>query len=174
MQKYAPLKGWLEARTEQRLRVSFAEMEAILGFELPRSARLHRPWWANSFGAHVQAAAWLDAGWQTAEVDLAGETLVFVRADEPAYPIPPASVSGVEEGDPAMIMIPRESLTPGAMRLLRDCAEELGSGLEQAAVLALNAAALDRRRRLVEEFRALAPPQATDSTLLIREDRDGR
>ncbi len=174
MQKYAPLKRWLEARTEAQVRITFAEIEAILGFALPRSARLHRPWWANSFGAHVQAAAWLDAGWQTSEVDLAAQTLVFIRGADPAYPILPASIAGVEEAEPSMILVPCESLTLGAMRLLRDCADELGSGLADAVVLTLNAAASERRRRLVEEFRSVTPSQVTDSTQLVREDRDGR
>ncbi len=45
--KYAPLYRRLSARTRSHGRVSFAEIEAILGFELPASARLYRPWWSN-------------------------------------------------------------------------------------------------------------------------------
>ena len=41
--KYAPLYRRLAAMDGPRWRVSFGEIEAILGFDLPASARLHRP-----------------------------------------------------------------------------------------------------------------------------------
>ena len=60
-------------------RTTFSEIESILGFELPASARVHRPWWANqSVGnGHSHALAWSVAGWETAEVDMNAETLLF-------------------------------------------------------------------------------------------------
>ena len=173
MSKYNPLRESLQKRRGDQAAMSFAEIESILGFSLPASARQFREWWANTRGSHVQAAAWLDAGWQTSQVDVERESLVFTRADF-TYPAPSSARLKVEEGDPAVIVIRRQDLTPGALRLLQDCAEELGGALDQAAVLALNAAAMDRRRRLVEEFRALAGPQSTDSVDLVREDRDAR
>ena len=56
-------------------RTTFREIESIIGFELPASARLHRPWWANQSGSngHSQALAWSVAGWETAEVDMDAE-----------------------------------------------------------------------------------------------------
>ena len=75
--KYAPLYHHLSARRNEEWRASFGEIEAILGFRLPDSARRHRPWWAN--GGHGQARAWLAAGWRTHSVNLAGETLTFER-----------------------------------------------------------------------------------------------
>ncbi len=45
--KYAPLYRHLAAKTGPDWRVSFEEIEALLGFELPVSARLYRPWWSN-------------------------------------------------------------------------------------------------------------------------------
>ncbi len=60
---------------------SFGEIESILGFALPPSARRHRPWWANqrSGNGHSQATAWGAAGWETAEVDMDAETLLLRR-----------------------------------------------------------------------------------------------
>ena len=57
-----------------------------VGFALPRSARLHRPWWANQSanGGHSQALAGGAAGWETAEVDLEAETLVLRRQQREA------------------------------------------------------------------------------------------
>jgi hypothetical protein len=76
--KYAPLFRHLTARDTSSWTTSFAELEAILGFSLPNSARLYRPWWANDAkSGHSQAMAWTAAGWKTASVDLEGETLTF-------------------------------------------------------------------------------------------------
>lgn len=79
MTKYAPLTRHLAARHEPRITMGFAEIERVLGFPLPRSARTHRPWWANSDHGHVQSKAWLDAGYGSSEVDLEAERLEFVR-----------------------------------------------------------------------------------------------
>ena len=83
--KYAPLYRHLSARTGPQWRVSFSELEAILGFELPDSARLYRPWWSNQKrgAGHSHALAWQAAGWKTREVDLEAEALVFSRVDVP-------------------------------------------------------------------------------------------
>ncbi len=79
MSKYDPLTHHLAARNEARIAMRFDEIERLLGFALPRSARLHRPWWANSGHGHVQAKGWLNAGYQSQEVDLEAERLEFVR-----------------------------------------------------------------------------------------------
>lgn len=81
--KYAPLYRYLSVRSGALWRASFSEIEAILGFALPDSARLYRPWWANQKqgGGHSHALAWQAAGWKTREVDLEAEALVFARAD---------------------------------------------------------------------------------------------
>ena len=85
--KYGPLHDFLIQRfllhpTQKEWKTTFQEIERILGFRLPNSARIHRPWWANNQGqggGHSHALAWEMAGWRTAEVDLAGESLVFRR-----------------------------------------------------------------------------------------------
>lgn len=84
--KYAPLYRHLLAMAGSDWSTSFAEIEAVLGFRLPDSARLHRPWWANSAkgNGHSHALAWQAAGWKTGEVDLDAETLVFARTESDA------------------------------------------------------------------------------------------
>jgi hypothetical protein len=84
--KYAPLHEFLMQRflrqpAEKAWRTSFGEVEEILGFKLPKSARIHRPWWANQAigGGHSHALAWEMAGWRTSQVDLIAETLAFIR-----------------------------------------------------------------------------------------------
>ena len=63
----------------QEWRTTFREIESIIGFELPASARLHWPWWTNQRGGngHSQAPAWSVAGWATADVDMDAETLLL-------------------------------------------------------------------------------------------------
>ena len=76
--KYRKLRAYLEAHPRREWRTTFGNIESILGFDLPASARIYRPWWANEKDArHSQAVAWTAAGWETAEVDLEAETLVF-------------------------------------------------------------------------------------------------
>ena len=83
--KYQRLYTHLLVQQAQEWRTSFSEIESIIGFELPASARIHRPWWANQSGAsgHSQALAWNIAGWDTAEVDMDSETLTFRRRRRP-------------------------------------------------------------------------------------------
>ena len=92
--KYHRLYAHLCSLPADEWRATFGEIEAIIGFQLPASARLHRPWWANQGGAggHSQTLAWSMAGWKTAEVDLRGETLVFLR-----IPITAAEGSPLDE-----------------------------------------------------------------------------
>ncbi len=164
--KYEPLKRHLQERADDEASMSFTQVERILGFPLPPSARRHRPWWANTGGTHVHAAAWLEAGWQTTRVDVAGERVVFVKAV--------GSLPGVSEGAAIGFFMPYEALQPATRRLLEDYCEESGGDPRQAAIAILNAAALERRKALLDRFARTSPNLTTDSADLIREDRDGR
>lgn len=68
MAKYSPLAELLQRRSGPAVELSFAAIaEAVSG--LPDSARRHRARWAND-PSHVQARAWLDAGWEVDDVHL--------------------------------------------------------------------------------------------------------
>ncbi len=83
--KYAPLYHHLCEHTAQEWQASFAEIESILGFPLPQSAYNYPAWWANEKeGMHYHARAWLAAGWETYDVNLAGKRLVFKRVRAPS------------------------------------------------------------------------------------------
>lgn len=79
--KYAPLYRHLVALEANEWPASFREIEAVLGFPLPRSARAHQPWWSNqtNSGSHSHAQAWQRAGWKVRGVDLLRERVVFER-----------------------------------------------------------------------------------------------
>ena len=79
--KYCGLYGFLTGLQSMEWETSFSEVESIVGFDLPKSARLYQAWWANerSDRRHSQSIAWTAAGWETADVDMDAETLSFRR-----------------------------------------------------------------------------------------------
>lgn len=79
MTKYDPLTRHLAARKVATVPMSFPELERLLGFALPPSARKHRAWWSNNPASSVVTKAWLAAGYQSRHVDLEAERLVFVK-----------------------------------------------------------------------------------------------
>ena len=80
MSKYQPLMSYLAHRGSNHVTMSFADVERVLGFRLPQSAYQHPAWWANDTSkSHVQAKAWLAAGFQTHQVNNKAKRLVFVR-----------------------------------------------------------------------------------------------
>jgi hypothetical protein len=80
--KYEPLAASLEDREQDEWAASFEQIEEVLGFPLPPSARRYREWWANQRGhGHSQARGWQEAGWQVLKVDLAAEEVTFRRVD---------------------------------------------------------------------------------------------
>lgn len=79
MSKYEPLREHLARREDVVWAAKLDEVENILGTSLPRSAREHRTWWANSGGSLVHQNAWLDAGWRVERTDLMRDVIVFRR-----------------------------------------------------------------------------------------------
>ncbi|MFZ4380487.1 MAG: DUF7662 domain-containing protein [Sandarakinorhabdus sp.] len=82
MSKYRKLTEFLNQRPTSQWAASFNEVERVLGFDLPDSARRHRPWWANQNGMnHSQTKGWMAAGWMTEDVSLDDERVTFVRRE---------------------------------------------------------------------------------------------
>jgi hypothetical protein len=69
--KYEPLKGYLKFRASftDFVKLSFAQIDGIIGNNLPLEAYRSESWWANSPN-NIHAKAWLDAGWETSEINL--------------------------------------------------------------------------------------------------------
>ncbi|MGH3811140.1 MAG: DUF7662 domain-containing protein [Pseudonocardiaceae bacterium] len=76
--KYRPLFDYLSARNSDHIEVGFAEIDQMVPGGLPKSALTQRSWWGNSPG-RVQAKAWLAAGFEVTDVDLAATTVRFDR-----------------------------------------------------------------------------------------------
>ncbi len=79
--KYRGLYSHLSGLQSSEWKTSFSEVESVIGFGLPASARRYNAWWANENGdsPHSQSIAWTSAGWETAEVNMDAETLSFKR-----------------------------------------------------------------------------------------------
>lgn len=94
MGKYDPLNQFLASSEKDSVRLTFSVIENLLGQTLPRSAYIHKEWWAN--GGHSQAYAWLDAGYKVEEVNLGAGIAVFSKKGESVTTKAlPAEVSGV-------------------------------------------------------------------------------
>ena len=79
-EKYMNLKHFLQKSGKIEIRLSFSEIEEILGLPLDASAFLYREFWANCT-ASTKAYSWLDAGYELISVDFKEQTLVFKQKD---------------------------------------------------------------------------------------------
>ena len=77
--EYRQLHKYLRDRFADRVVLTFGEIEDLLGFPLPESARLESGWWASTGaagGAHT--GAWTSAS-RTAVVNMTSQRVVFDR-----------------------------------------------------------------------------------------------
>jgi hypothetical protein len=81
MSKYAGLGPFLKAQCTETVAMTFREIEKVTGTKLPNSRR-YPAWWSNNAWNNVMTKVWLDAGFRTEQVDIAGERLVFRRAQQ--------------------------------------------------------------------------------------------
>ena len=79
---YAPLRQHLEGLTTTSAVLTWREIQTILGFALPKSARFRSQWWATKVvpdTRHSHAKeGWLLAGWQ-AKPDFALQHTTFTK-----------------------------------------------------------------------------------------------
>lgn len=83
MSKYNTLSDYLKRQPGERVPMTFAQIEKIIGGTLPASAYKYRPWWGNNSSNHVNAKAWLDAGFESEQVEMEARKLVFRRVRKP-------------------------------------------------------------------------------------------
>src|ERR1700752_847802 len=81
--KYEPLTEFLRRQSRAVVRMSFDEIERVIGAKLPPSALHHRAWWCNNAQNNVMPKAWKDAGFESEDVDMKGRRVAFrrVRSD---------------------------------------------------------------------------------------------
>ena len=77
--EYHLLHKYLRDRFANRLVLTFAEIEDLLGFSLPERARVEDTWWSSAGGSRsAQSKAWMLAD-RTATVNLMARCVVFER-----------------------------------------------------------------------------------------------
>lgn len=82
--KYSPLSRYLLRRAvfTGRVVLTFAEVEGIIGDNLPLTAARDNDWWGNNrFTA--QARAWMDVGWRVESADTNNRTVTLIRVASP-------------------------------------------------------------------------------------------
>lgn len=84
MSKYDPLYEHLiglKKLGRVEWNATFSQVEKVLGFILPASARNYPEWWANenlSYTVKSQCKSWGRADWKTAHVNIVNETITFI------------------------------------------------------------------------------------------------
>ncbi|HOW91082.1 MAG TPA: hypothetical protein PK883_02095 [Anaerolineaceae bacterium] len=82
--KYTPLEQYLRnlPNEQNEITLSFAQIEKLIQDTLPRSSKEHSAWWSNEIdGRHVQAHAWMNAGW-LAYADQARRLVRFLKKEK--------------------------------------------------------------------------------------------
>jgi hypothetical protein len=117
MSKYSPLTVFLSQLSpeEKELTLSFDRLESVLGCELPQTAKVDRPWWANTFRSN-HAKSWINVGWKVHKVALVRQEVIFCRTD------------GKETSDPA------DTKTQGGYKLFKLFLYHLPNAQQQLAL----------------------------------------
>ena len=69
MGKYDSLSDYLLRKDTNSVYLSFAEIEEIIGEELPQSAHKYVQWWSNNESVKArQCKAWLSVGYETTDL----------------------------------------------------------------------------------------------------------
>ena len=76
--KYRGLAEYLLSSNETRITLSYSQIEEILGFALPDTARkFKQSYWANT-ETHSYASSWMAVGYKT-RVDVESDTVTFIK-----------------------------------------------------------------------------------------------
>jgi hypothetical protein len=82
--KYKGLYEYLDNRYANTVVLTFAQIEDLLGFKLPDSARVDHAWWANNGPNDTPPPQWRSRtlASRTATPNLQAQTVVFERAQK--------------------------------------------------------------------------------------------
>ncbi len=76
--KYRGLAEYLLSSNETRVTLNYSQIEEILGFALPETAKkFKQSYWANT-ETHSYASCWMAVGYKT-RVDVESDTVTFIK-----------------------------------------------------------------------------------------------
>jgi hypothetical protein len=140
MNKYQRLSERLSRHPRDQWRASFAELEQVLGFTLPKSAWERSSWWSNeTMTDRSQKLAWINEGWRVEDVDQDSGVVTFRRngsspaAARPSRPRAPAAKTIIEAAPP--VRAPIRAAPPSDVRVV----QALGLAVVAAGGAALGA-----------------------------------
>jgi hypothetical protein len=99
MSKYFRLKDFLSAKDQDLVPMTFAEIEAVIEFQLPASKQ-YPAWWSNNPSNNPMTREWLDAGYETESVNTASSKLVFRRVKKVPPQSGPTPTASRKDGEP--------------------------------------------------------------------------
>lgn len=76
--KYISLTNYLRNSGQNRVHLSFLDMETILKTRLPSEATCHRVFWVNTKDNSL-SVSWLNAGYEAVEVNIPAGFVVFEK-----------------------------------------------------------------------------------------------
>lgn len=74
--KFLELTRYLERSGKDKIKMSFGEIERIIGFKLCKSAYSYPEYWSNT-ESHSIFFAWMNAGYVSKQLDLITQSIVF-------------------------------------------------------------------------------------------------
>ncbi|MGB3469216.1 MAG: hypothetical protein WBA51_00155 [Erythrobacter sp.] len=96
MDKYQGLTDFLGEIDQDRVVMSFEDVNSLVEGGLPESAFRHRPWWANrTEGKGSQNLSWQSVGWETRDVNMDLDEVTFARVKRKAEPVVASSREGL-------------------------------------------------------------------------------
>jgi hypothetical protein len=97
--KYEPLGVFLRGQRSEEVPLTFDEIEQITGVKLPPKAQHHRAWWSNNASNNVMTKVWLEAGYESAQVDMSARKLVFRRVAKTPSREPSPLLTDTKKGE---------------------------------------------------------------------------
>jgi hypothetical protein len=147
--KYATLRAFLSERSEPRIRMSFKEVAAAAKVKLPASAYRYPQWWQNDAEHHVQARAWIEAGYKTENVDLDAQRVEFVRTGTPMHGVREMQTAYNREPSPPYKVHPAYGALKGTFTI--DPSWDLTNPVFDEDEMTEWDASLERKAKLIEE-----------------------
>lgn len=93
--RYYPLKTYFQKITADKIALTFTQIEKIVGFKLPLSAKKYPSWWSHKSSQNAICDAWTSAGFVKQRVDIDDEKVYLYRdVSRKAVEIPNAILNG--------------------------------------------------------------------------------